>query len=59
MSRVHTYPIGDLIEHETDGDDCLCGPDFEFVDGGLVISHHSLDGREFAERGEPLPTEDR
>lgn len=39
------------IEHDTDGDDCLCGPTSEPVfdaDGacGWDITHHSLDGRE-------------
>lgn len=52
---VHVSPVGDLIEHETEGDDCPCGPEAEPVereDGsvGWVISHHSLDGRELAER---------
>lgn len=48
---VHVYPDRDLIEHETEGDDCICGPALEAVpadDGavGWLISHHSLDGRE-------------
>ena len=51
MSVVHVYPIGDLIEHDTDSDDCVCGPTAEYVPGdgdgdGWVITHHSLDGRE-------------
>lgn len=51
MTTVHTYPVNDLIEHETVGDDCPCGPDIEPVrrgDGSLgwLIKHHSLDGRE-------------
>lgn len=51
MSIVHVYPIGDLIEHDTDSDDCVCGPTTEHVPGddggdGWVITHHSLDGRE-------------
>jgi hypothetical protein len=51
VSTVHTVPINDLIEHDTDGDDCPCGPDVEAVfreDGsnGWLVSHHSLDGRE-------------
>lgn len=50
-STVHTYPVGDLIEHELVGDDCPCGPTVEPVhraDGtiGWHILHHSLDGRE-------------
>ena len=48
MTVVHVVPINDLIEHE-DSDDCICGPDTEFVSGGAVISHHSLDGRELNE----------
>lgn len=48
---VHVYPDKDLIEHDTEGDDCICGPALEAVpadDGavGWVIIHHSLDGRE-------------
>jgi hypothetical protein len=48
---VHTYPVNDLIEHDTDSDDCPCGPTIEPVereDGsiGWHILHHSLDGRE-------------
>ena len=46
MSRVHVIPVGDLIGHDQEGDDCVCGPDVEFVEGGVVIVHHSLDGRE-------------
>lgn len=54
MSTVHTIPVNDLIEHETDGDDCPCGPTVEPVfrdDGsnGWQITHHSLDGRETGE----------
>lgn len=48
---VHVYPNNDLIDHDTDGGDCPCGPTPEPVfdaDGacGWVITHHSLDGRE-------------
>jgi hypothetical protein len=51
---VHTFPVGDLIEHITDGTDCPCGPTTEAVmreDGsnGWVVLHHSLDGREHGE----------
>ncbi len=57
MTTVHVSPLGDLIEHDTDGDDCLCGPRTEPVerdDGsyGWVIVHHSLDGRERHEETE-------
>lgn len=52
---VHVYPVGDLVEHDTNSDQCVCGPEAEAVkrdDGsvGWVVSHHSLDGRERSER---------
>lgn len=51
---VHVTPVGDLIEHETLGDDCVCQPTPRLVacaDGsdGWVMTHHSLDGRELNE----------
>lgn len=53
MSTLHVMPINDLIEHDRDGDDCLCGPTTQaaFRDDGScawMIVHHSLDGREQA-----------
>lgn len=52
--RLHVVPIEDLVEHNTNGDDCLCGPEHELVPGkdgsdNWLIIHHSLDGRELAE----------
>lgn len=52
MKTVHTYPVDDLIEHDTEhGGDCPCGPVVEavFLDDGSNnwhVIHHSLDGRE-------------
>ena len=46
MAVVHVTPVSDLIEHEEVDDECPCGPDAEFVDGGVVYMHHSLDARE-------------
>lgn len=48
---LHTFPLNDLIEHDTSGADCICGPETVPVpheDGsyGWVVVHHSLDGRE-------------
>lgn len=28
---VHVSPVGDVIEHDTDGGDCPCGPTTEAV----------------------------
>ena len=55
MVTVHVTPIDDLIEHIEEEDDCPCGPEVEPVpreDGsfGWLITHHSLDGREFKEK---------
>lgn len=55
-SDYHVYPLGDLIEHDTNGEqDCICGPEIipvERDDGsfGYLVSHHSLDGRELTEQ---------
>ena len=48
--KVHVYPVGDLVDHDTDGGDCVCGPTVEHVPSdsgdGWLVTHHSLDGRE-------------
>lgn len=59
---LHTVPVGDLIEHDTDGEPCVCGATMEIFIGplgncGTVVTHHSLDGRELRERGEDIPLE--
>lgn len=48
---VHTFPVDDVIEHDTENfDACVCGPDVEFLDGGgKLVTHHALDGREHSE----------
>jgi hypothetical protein len=55
---LHVVPVGDLVEHDTDGDECVCGATVEPVerdDGsvGWVVRHHSLDGRELREDERP------
>lgn len=49
MSELHVVPNGDLLEHDAD-EDCVCVPTPRFESGGIVYQHHSLDGRELAER---------
>ena len=51
---IHVLPENDLIEHDTDGEDCPCGPVTEPVereDGsmGWLVVHNALDGREHDE----------
>lgn len=48
VHKVHVVPKDDLIEHLPD-DDCPCGPTPKFEEGGVVMVHHSLDGRELVE----------
>jgi hypothetical protein len=47
---VHVLPVNDLVEHDSEGTDCVCGPRVARVetdDGdGWIVIHHSLDGRE-------------
>jgi hypothetical protein len=42
---LHVLPIGDLVQHEEVGDECVCGPHVEFYPRGKVVVHHALDGR--------------
>jgi hypothetical protein len=53
MSEAHVVPNGDLVEHDLH-DGCACGPTPTFVDGGVVMTHHSLDGRELDESATDL-----
>lgn len=51
---MHVEPIADLIEHDTSGTPCVCGPRERPVksdDGSVnwVVVHNSLDGRELSE----------
>lgn len=53
---VHVTPIDDLTDHAEVT--CWCGPRIETlrrIDGGTryLITHHSLDGREFAATQDP------
>lgn len=55
---LHVVPNNDYIKHNLETNHCVCGQRIERVvedDGsvGWLIVHHSLDGREFRERGEP------
>lgn len=51
---AHVYPLDDLIEHDLDTDECVCGPadvPVERDDGSIawMVVHNSLDGRELHE----------
>jgi hypothetical protein len=51
---VHIWPVADVIEHDLESEDCVCGPiqvPVKRPDGsvGWLLRHHSLDGREQSE----------
>lgn len=49
MNAYHVIPLRDAIAHE-ESEDCVCMPRVTFVEGGKVVVHASLDGREMEER---------
>jgi hypothetical protein len=51
VESIYVVPVDDLIGHDTDTEECVCGPEIEPVerdDGSIawLFVHHSLDGRE-------------
>lgn len=48
---VHVWPDADMFEHDISaGSACACGPWLEEQSNGKVlVTHHSLDGREARE----------
>lgn len=42
----HVVPVDDLMEHDFEDGECLCGPEFVMEEEGVIWRHHSLDGRE-------------
>lgn len=46
QADAHVVPRGDDVEHDTATDDCVCGPTPKYHEWGMVMVHHSLDGRE-------------
>lgn len=50
---VHVLPVNDWREHE-ESRTCACGPRIDERQDGVLVIHHSYDGREFIERAEEL-----
>ena len=50
LEVYHVYPLNDLREHNTDGAECWCNPQYE---NDLLI-HNSMDERESYEQGRKL-----
>ena len=47
--QIHVIPRADYIEHDEDTE-CVCGPLIEETSSQVLVTHHSLDGREFREK---------
>lgn len=45
----HVYPLGDIIQHDTETDNCVCQPKIEFINGEKLVIHNSFDEREIFE----------
>ena len=43
---LHVFPINDLLQHSTEGTECMCDPKIEVHGAKLIIIHNSYDGRE-------------
>lgn len=55
LHMIHVIPENDLIEHDTSGTECPCGPDVD-VENGIVV-HTAMDRRECfeGERASKIP----
>ena len=48
---VHVVPVADMKAHEERGATCWCHPVVKvFENGGLLVVHNAMDGRELVER---------
>lgn len=54
IDRYHVYPVNDLREHDINGLECWCHPEFDDEDN--VVIHSAADGREAFETGERKPS---
>lgn len=51
MDTIHTYPVEDIEDHDTEsGGACHCRPRCEEYEGSLLVVHNSFDGRELKEK---------
>jgi hypothetical protein len=46
FNDVHVYPVNDLVPHDTETRECVCGLRLEFSDEGCVVIHRAWDERE-------------
>ncbi len=54
---IHVVPQNDLREHNCSRIECWCKPMLiDEAEGGYVVVHNSMDGREHFETGERKPS---
>jgi len=46
ITRIHVLPVNDVGLHADSGVYCNCNPKFEWVEGTLIVTHNSFNGRE-------------
>ena len=47
---ISVLPLNDLMPHDEFETTCPCEPQFEIVNGEMLLTHNSFDGRELLER---------
>jgi len=46
VRTVQVVPEDDLVGHDTEGKECVCGPAIDFSGQRPLVIHDALDGRE-------------
>jgi len=47
--QIHQIPKADMMEHEA-STECICGPKVDESSHQVLVTHWSLDGREFRKK---------
>lgn len=40
--RIHIWPAIDAVAHDLEGDECVCGPDVEYLSDRILVTHHPV-----------------
>ena len=47
---ISVLPMNDLMPHDEFETTCPCEPSLEIINGEMLLTHNSFDGRELSER---------
>ena len=47
---ISVLPLNDLMPHDEFETTCPCEPSLEIINGEMLLTHNSFDGRELSER---------